>query len=85
MKVPVDIIPFSENDCICLEYVPGADIKLITEHNSLYICSNAEGLQFLAKICLTLAQSDIPEGHHIHLDGFDFIQGNGLDLTIERT
>lgn len=84
MKVDVDIIPYSEEDCICLEYVPGADIKMDNCCNSLTIHANAEGLIFLAKMCLTLAQSDMPKGSHIHLDGFDFIHGDTFDLTIER-
>lgn len=84
MKVDVDIVPYSKNKCICLEYVPGADIKFNADSNSLYISSNSEGLYYLAKVCLTLAQSDTPKGSHIHMDSFNFIQSDNFDLTIER-
>lgn len=84
MKVNVDIVPYSENNYICLEYVPGADIKLDGQNNDFCISANAEGLLYLAKVCLTLAQSDTPKGCHIHFEGFDFVQGNATDLIIER-
>ena len=84
MKVNVDIIPYSEEACISLEYVPDADIKFDAHHNSLTIHANAEGLLFLAKICLTLAQDDTPNGSHIHFDGFNFVHSDAFDLTIAR-
>ena len=84
MKETIDIVPYCEENCICLEYVPGADIRLETGHNALSIRANAEGLQFLAKVCLTLVQGDVPQGSHIHLDGFDFVRANDVDLTMER-
>ena len=84
MNVNVDIIPYSEEECICLEYVPGADIQLVKEFGGLTIRANAEGLRFLAKVCLTLAQEDMPKGYHVHFDGFDFVRGDNRELTIER-
>lgn len=84
MKVSVDIIPFSEEGCLCLEHVPGTNIEFGADHTGLCIHSNAEGLLFLARICLTLAQNDTPVGSHIHMDGLSFVQDHGFDLIIER-
>ena len=84
IKVDIDIIPYSEENCVCVEYVPGADIQLIHEFGGLTVRANAEGLRFLAKVCLTLAQEDMPEGNHVHFDGFDFVRGDNRELTIER-
>ena len=84
MNVNVDIIPYSNERGVCVEYVPGADIQFVNEFGGLTIRSNAEGLQFLAKVCLTLAQEDMPEGSHVHFDSFDFVRGDNRDLTIER-
>lgn len=84
MKVDVEIVPYSEEDCICIKYVPGAEIECQRLKGDIRICANAEGLQFLAKVCLTLAQEDMPGGSHVHFDGFDFFKSNDIDIIIER-
>lgn len=67
-----------------MKFVPDADIQLVHEFGGLTVRANAEGLCFLAKVCLTLAQKDMPEGNHVHFDGFDFVRGDNRELTIER-
>jgi len=84
MKINVEIIPYSDEDCICVELVPGAKIKCRKRGGEFLIQANREGLQFLAKTCLTLAQEDIPAGDHVHFDGFDFFESDDIDMTIER-
>ena len=84
MKIHVDVIPYSDEDCICIELVPDAKIKCRKSDGEFLIQANREGLQFLAKVCLTLAQEDVPAGNHVHFDGFDFFESDNVDITIER-
>ena len=85
MNVHVEVIPYSDEDCVCVELVPGAKIECRKCNGEVLIRANREGLQFLAKVCLTLAQEDMPLGNHVHFDGFDFFESDNIDITIERT
>ena len=84
MDIKVNIIPYKEEECICLDYVTNAKIECIKNEDDILVRANSEGLQFLAKLCLTLAQNDTPIGSHVHLDNFNFFSSNNINIIVEK-
>ena len=82
MKVEVDIEPY--DDGISINYVDGYEITCREDSDAVLIKANTEGLQQLASICLTLAQSNSPSGTHIHLDEFNFFEDGSLEVIIAK-
>ena len=82
MKVEVDIEPY--DDGISVNYIDGYEITCQKDTDAILIKANAEGLQQLASICWTLAQSDAPSGSHIHLDEFNFFEDGSLEVIIAK-
>lgn len=46
--------------------------------------ANKEGLISLARHILELAQEDVPEFEHIHLDEYNSLEDNSAELTIVK-
>ena len=82
MKVEVEIEPY--DDDISINYVDGFKITCQKDCDAILIKANAEGLNQLANICLTLAQNDAPNGSHLHLDEFNFLEEGSLELIISK-
>lgn len=82
MKIEIDIEPY--DDGISVNCVDGYEITCRKDCDAVLIKANAEGLQQLASICLTLAQNDAPSGSHIHLDESNFFEDGSLDLIIAK-
>ncbi len=82
MKVDVNIEPY--DDGISIRYIDGSKIECDTGSDSFVIKANTEGLTLLASICLTLAQGDVPNGSHIHLDEFNFLKKCSAELIISK-
>ena len=82
MKIEVNIEPY--DDGISINYVDGSKIDCSKSGDSTVIKANKEGLILLANICLTLAQDEAPNGSHIHLDKFNFLQKNSLEVIISK-
>ena len=82
MKVEVNIEPY--DDGISISYIDGSKIECDKGSDSFVIKANTEGLNLLASICLTLAQGDVPNGSHIHLDEFNFLKEGSVELIISK-
>ena len=54
-------------------------------HDAVRIVGNPSGLTALARYLLTLAQSGVPSGAHIHLDDFSGLPADSVPLVLERT
>lgn len=48
--------------------------------NAICLKANAAGLISLAKHCLTLAQAEVPKGHHVHYDESNSLEEGSNEL-----
>lgn len=69
-----------------IKYVWDDDFNIETsiEGNRINIRANEAGLRSLAKHLLTLAQSCIPVGHHMHYDDLNSLEDGSSELIIEK-
>lgn len=84
MKKEIDIIEYNANIGIQFEWEKGFEISTDLNDNEILIKANSEGLVSLAKQLLTLAQSSVPFGSHIHLDEYNSLESGSIDLIIEK-
>ena len=59
-------------------------IKTSAPFYSLTIEANREGLISLARHILHLAQKDVPNGSHFHLDEFNSLENGSLELIVSK-
>ncbi len=84
MKKEIDIIEYNASKGIQFEWERGFEISTDLGDNEIIIKANSEGLISLAKQLLTLAQSGVPIGSHIHLDEYNSLENGSIDLIIEK-
>ena len=68
------------------EYVwdEGFFINCSIDNSCIYIEANKEGLISLARHMLELAQDNVPEFEHIHLDEYNSLEDNSVELVIVK-
>lgn len=59
-------------------------INCSIENNSVVINANQGGLISLARHLLVLAQENVPEYEHIHLDKYNSLDDNSAELIIVK-
>lgn len=59
-------------------------IRTSTEYDAITIEANRAGLLSLARHLLLLAQEDVPNGSHFHLDAFNSLEDNSVELIISK-
>ena len=84
MKKSLDIPDYSPETGVVLKWENDAEIKVSTAHGEVLIEANADGLTSLANHLLNLAQTAVPPGAHIHLDGYNSLEDGSLPLIIEK-
>lgn len=72
-------------DCIQLNWEEDFKIKVSNDCDILMIEANKEGLVSLARHLLLLAQEEVPNGSHIHLDEFNSLEDNSVELILSKT
>ena len=72
------------NDCIQLNWEEDFKIKVSNDCDTLMIEANKGGLVSLARHLLLLAQEDVPNGSHIHLDEFNSLEDNSIGLILSK-
>ena len=85
MRKELEILDYDVSKGIQLSWEDNFEIKVIQEENEVLILANTEGLISLAKHLLTLAQSEVPQGKHIHLDHYNSLEMGSIDLIIEKS
>lgn len=70
----------------CLEFVWEDNFKIKTSSpfHALTIEANREGLISLARHILLLAQEEVPNGSHFHLDEYNSLEDGSLELIISK-
>ena len=84
MKVILDIPSYSATEGFKSEWEHGFKILTELQKNEIRIIANKPGLLSLAKQLVALAQEDIPDGYHIHLDEYNSLEDGSLELIIQR-
>lgn len=84
MKMEIEIEDYRKETGINLRWERGYSIKVEREGNEVLILANKAGLISLANHLLTLSQDGITEGAHIHLDEYNSLEENSVDLIIEK-
>jgi hypothetical protein len=84
MDITVSIHPYSAGGPLRLTWQSGHEIAVSIEDGEVVIRANREGLQTLAAHCLTLAQAEVPAGHHFHLDPGSGLAADAAPLILER-
>lgn len=59
-------------------------IKTSTEFDAITIEANSEGLLSLARHLILLSQKEVPNGSHFHLDEFNSLENNSVELIISK-
>lgn len=85
MKREIDIVEYNAEKGIQFDWERGFVIATNFDDNEIIIKANTEGLISLAKQLLTLAQSNVPFGSHIHLDEYNSLESGSIDLIIEKS
>lgn len=84
MKQEVEIIKYDSNKGLQLSWENNFSIEVKSEGREVLIVANNEGLISLAKHLLTLAQEEVLQGTHIHLDQYNSLEDGSIDLIIEK-
>lgn len=85
MKYTIEILEYNPSDGFRLEWESGFEISTkVDDAGTIIISANSQGLTSLAKHLLLLAQSSIPSGYHIHLDGSNSLDEGSSELVLER-
>jgi hypothetical protein len=68
------------------EWEVGYQISSFIDKNALCIQANKNGLLSLANQCLSLAQENVHDGNHIHLDEWNaYDDDSSEEIIIEKT
>lgn len=83
MKIEMNVPKYKLKDGLQLVWENNFSIKVVSD-GEVYIKANRAGLVSLARHLLTLAQEEVPNGCHIHLDENNSLEEDSVDLVIER-
>ncbi len=72
------------DDCIELVWEKDFKIKTRYEYDTIIIEANKAGLVSLARHLLLLAQEEAPSGSHIHLDSFNSLEDDSVELILDK-
>ena len=84
MKAEIEIGDYSSDKGVQLKWERGYRVKVKKENDEILIMANKEGLISLANHLLVLAQEGVEVGTHIHLDAYNSLEEDSIDLIIER-
>ncbi|MDO7876477.1 hypothetical protein Q5H93_17160 [Hymenobacter sp. ASUV-10] len=66
-------------------WVDDCEIKVDLGHDGVVITGNKAGLISLAAQLLTLAQDDFGDGYDFHLDKYNALEDDSIDLIVVKT
>ena len=85
MIVTLDIPEYNAHHGIKLSWENNFQIMVKNESNEVIIVANKEGLISLAQQLLTLAQTEVPSGCHIHYDENNSLEDGSVGLIIQKS
>ena len=84
MKIEVEIHQYSPLEGLCLTWEENFTIFVKKVGDDVILQANKEGLLSLANHLLTLAQDDVPQHAHIHLDEYNSLENGSLSIIIGK-
>ena len=72
------------DDAVELEWNDNYKIKTSLPNDAITIEANRDGLLSLARHLLLLAQEEVPNGSHFHLDEFNSLEDSSVELIISK-
>lgn len=89
MKFEIEVPNYKRETGVVTNWVADAaittEIQDYKDGQNIVIKANREGLITLACFFLTLAQSEVPSGTHIHLDSYNGLEDESVELIISKT
>lgn len=77
-------VPIYSKNGFLFAWEDGFSIKCSIDNSTVLIEANREGLISLARHMLELAQEQVPEFNHIHLDEYNSLEDNSAELIIVK-
>ena len=84
MKMEINIPDYTAEQGLSLEWDYGFSITVHLSNGGVIIQANEAGLISLARQLLSLAQSSIPAGYHLHYDDQSSLEDGSSELIIEK-
>ncbi len=84
MEIKISIPTYTVDKGFKFHWENGFKIETKIINGEFTITANKEGLISLATQLLTLAQEEIPNSYHIHLDEFNALEDSSVGITIEK-
>lgn len=79
----MNLTPYDPQRGLRFDWDDGFEIALQVHDAEVHLTANRAGLLSLARHLMTLAQTDVPSGHHLHLTAHQELDST-LDLILER-
>ena len=81
-----DLSLLDKTNAVIMEFKweDGFTIATRIEDGAIVVSANAAGLRSLANHFMALAE-DVSKGAHFHLDEFNSLEDNSLELIVEKT
>lgn len=77
-------VPKYDGESFSFVWEENFSIKCSVDNNSIIIEANKGGLISLARHLLELAQENVPEFEHFHLDEYNSLDDNSAELIIVK-
>ncbi len=84
MKKEIEIFPYDSKKGVQLKWETDFCISVKVEYEAVTISADKGGLISLARHLLTLAQDEVPQGVHFHLDEYSALEDGSIELIVER-
>lgn len=84
MIIEINVPNYRKEEGLKFVWEDNFTIESSIDGNTIIIKANEAGLRSLARQLLTLAQPDIPLGHHMHYDDLNSLEDGSCELIIEK-
>ena len=84
MEVKIKVNDYNKQEGLKLNWAENYKIEVIYNHGEIVISANEDGLLSLANHLVTLSQSEVPIGTHIHLDEYNSLEEGSAEVVIQK-
>lgn len=83
-KITIEIPSYKKSEGFKFNWKDGFEISFTCKNSQGILRANKEGLVSLANHLLNMAQDEIPNDYHIHLDDYGSLEEGSNELIIEK-
>lgn len=84
MKKNIITSSYTKENGFKFNWIDGFEIETEVIADKIYLKGNKEGLKSLAGILLGLAEEDVPNNYHVHLDSLNSLEDGSTEIVIEK-